>query len=312
MLGRGLNGPCQAQSRALVRAVSHHADEGHPPGRDRARLVDDDGVDATGGFQHLRSLDQDAELCPPAGADEQRGRRGQTERARAGDDEHRHRRRQGSRRTGPGGQPPDERPQSDQHHHGNEDGADPVGQPLHLCLTALRLGDELGDLGQDRVGAHPACPHDQPSACIDRRAGDRVARAHLDRDALAGQQARVDCGVALLHDAVSRNLFSGTDQEVGARLQVGDGDAPLDRAALAVLQHRDVFGAEVEQRAQGSARPALRARLEVAPGQDEHGHGRRDFQVRLVEPTTTPRQQVKGHLHPRVAGRAEEQRHDRP
>ena len=41
-------------------------------------------------LQHLRALDQDAELGAPAGADHQRGRRGQPQRARAGDDQHRY------------------------------------------------------------------------------------------------------------------------------------------------------------------------------------------------------------------------------
>ena len=54
---------------------------------------------APGRLQHLRALDQDAELGAAAGADQQRGRRGQAERARAGDDQHRDR---GGER-GPGG-----------------------------------------------------------------------------------------------------------------------------------------------------------------------------------------------------------------
>ena len=40
-------------------------------------------------LQHLRALDQDAQLRSPPGADQQRGRRGQPERTGTGDDQHR-------------------------------------------------------------------------------------------------------------------------------------------------------------------------------------------------------------------------------
>ena len=45
------------------------------------------GVDRAGGLQHLGALDQDAELRAAPGADHQRGRRGQAQRAGAGDDQ---------------------------------------------------------------------------------------------------------------------------------------------------------------------------------------------------------------------------------
>ena len=44
-----------------------------------------------GRLEHLAALDHDAELRAAAGADHDRGRRGETQRARAGDDEHRDR-----------------------------------------------------------------------------------------------------------------------------------------------------------------------------------------------------------------------------
>ena len=66
----------------------HDLDERHPAGRHRAGLVEHDRVDAAGGLEHLRALDQQAELGAAAGADHQRDRRRQAERARAGDDQH--------------------------------------------------------------------------------------------------------------------------------------------------------------------------------------------------------------------------------
>ena len=68
-----------------ARTVDVH--ERHPAGGDRAGLVEHDRVDAAGGLEHLGALDQEPELCAAAGADQQRGRRGEPERARAGDDQ---------------------------------------------------------------------------------------------------------------------------------------------------------------------------------------------------------------------------------
>ena len=51
----------------------------------------DSSVDAVGGLEDLRPLDEDAELGPPAGADHQGRGGGQAEGAGAGDDQHRHR-----------------------------------------------------------------------------------------------------------------------------------------------------------------------------------------------------------------------------
>ena len=78
----------RSTSSSVRRRRRDDVDERHPPGRHRAGLVEHDGVDAAGRLEHLGALDQDAELGAAAGADQQRGRRGQPERARAGDDQH--------------------------------------------------------------------------------------------------------------------------------------------------------------------------------------------------------------------------------
>ena len=75
--------PAAARSSAVVAVAGDDVDQGHPAGGDGAGLVEHDGVDPAGGLQHLGALDQDAELGAAAGADQQRGRRGQA-RARTG------------------------------------------------------------------------------------------------------------------------------------------------------------------------------------------------------------------------------------
>ena len=72
------------------------------PRRHGAGLVEHDGVDAAGRLEDLGTLDEDAELRAATGADEQRGRCREPERARAGDDQHRDRGAERRGRRGPG------------------------------------------------------------------------------------------------------------------------------------------------------------------------------------------------------------------
>ena len=78
VLGGVLQGAGQPQQLLAVLAGSDDdVEQGHPAGGDGAGLVQDDGVDLAGALQHLRALDEDAELGAAAGADHERGRRGQ-------------------------------------------------------------------------------------------------------------------------------------------------------------------------------------------------------------------------------------------
>ena len=81
--------PTSAQRPRLVLALGDDdAPQRHPPLRERAGLVEHDRVDAARGLEDLRPLDEQPELRAAPGADEQRGRRREPERARAGDDQH--------------------------------------------------------------------------------------------------------------------------------------------------------------------------------------------------------------------------------
>jgi hypothetical protein len=80
--------PASCSARVWSASVGDHFDEGHAAGGDGAGLVQHHRVDAAGGFEDLRAPDQDAELGSAAGADQQRGRCGQAERAWAGDDQY--------------------------------------------------------------------------------------------------------------------------------------------------------------------------------------------------------------------------------
>ena len=140
-------------------------------GGDGAGLVEHDGVDPAGGLQHLGPFDQDAELGAAAGADQQRGRGGQAERAGAGDDQHgdgggERRLTAGTRRRA---RPP-RVATAMRDHDGHEDAGDPVGEPLHLGLAGLGVLDQPGHLRELGVGADPGGAHHEPAAGVDGRA----------------------------------------------------------------------------------------------------------------------------------------------
>ena len=108
-------------------------------------------------LQRLAAADQDAVLGRLAGADHDRGRRGQAQRAGAGDDQHGDGRlqREGQARLRAEQQPADEGQRRQDQHDRDEELGDPVGQALHRRLRALRLLDQAHDLRQRRVAPDP-------------------------------------------------------------------------------------------------------------------------------------------------------------
>ncbi len=125
-----------------------------------------------------------------AGADHQRGRSGQTERTRAGDDQHGHagRERGGGAVGGRCGEPEAQRRHREGDDDRHEDRRDPVGQALHLRLAGLGVLDEPCDLCERGVRADAGGADHETTAGVDGGTGDVVARPDLDRDALAGEQ----------------------------------------------------------------------------------------------------------------------------
>ena len=171
----------------------HHVDQGAVAGGHGAGLVEHDRVDAAGGLEDLGAADQDAELGTPAGADHQRGRRGQAQGARARDDQHRDRRGERRRRLGPRAEPEAEGGHRERDHR--------------RARRRRRSGRRAAAPGSCRaVPPRPSGPS-APAGC---RCPTRVARttsrpqaftvapatdvpgADLDRHRLAGQHRGVD------------------------------------------------------------------------------------------------------------------------
>ena len=203
-------------------AQQAHRARGHGPG-----LVEDDRVDLAGRLQHLRTIDENAELGAPPGADHQGRGRGQPERARAGDDQHGHRSREGAGHVAGGDQPEREDGGRQDENDRDEDGRHSIRQPLDGRLPGLRPLDQPGHLGELGVAPDPGRPHHQAPTGVDRGSDDPVARADLDRHALPRQHRLVDRRRAVLDHAIRGDLLPGPDNEAIAHDELCDRNASL-------------------------------------------------------------------------------------
>ena len=102
---------------------------------------------------------------------------------------------------------------------------------------------------------------------------------------LAGEHAHVDGRRALLDDAVGGDLLARTHDEAVADRELLDRDAALGAVGV---EHRDVLGAELQQRLERGARAALGLGLEVAPGEQEGRDDAGRLEVDLVGARARP------------------------
>ena len=132
----------------------------------RAGLVDDQRVDLLHALQRLGILDQHADFGAAADADHDRHRRGEPERAGAGDDQHADGGDQaiGEARLRPEHRPGGEGDERNRDHSRHEPARDLVGEALDRRARALRLRDHLHDLREQRVAADLVGAHDEAAA----------------------------------------------------------------------------------------------------------------------------------------------------
>ena len=153
--------------RLVEPSASDHRDHARLAFGQRAGLVDDQRVDRLQPLQRFGILDQHAGHGAFADSDHDGHRCGETERARAGDDQHGDRRDQRiseSRRRAPD-HPGDEGDDRRGDDRGHEPGRDDIGKALDRRTAALRLRNHLDDTRQHRLGADLFGAHDQRSRC---------------------------------------------------------------------------------------------------------------------------------------------------
>ena len=140
---------------------------------------------------------------------------------------------------------------------------------------------------------------DQPAAGVDRRAGDRVARAAFSTGTrLAGEQRLVDGRAALLDDAVGRDLLARAHDEAVADAQLLDRDAPLRRRRRRAPR-RPWRRARAARRAR-RPRGAWRAPRSSGPARMNDGHDGADLEVDLRRSPGPLRHELERHAHPGV------------
>ena len=167
--------PLQAGRQAQQLVLGHAAagstvDQPRLALRQRAGLVHHQRVDLLQHLQRLGVLDQHAVLARPRPiADHDRHRRGQAQRAGAGDDQHGDRvdQRVGQPRLGARQTPRPTNVSSRDHAAppGTNQADDLVGQPLDRGAAALGLADHADDLRQQRVARRPARPASGSCRC---------------------------------------------------------------------------------------------------------------------------------------------------
>ena len=193
VLGCLFERPHPSQQRGPVDAGRHrHVGDRHPPFGDGPGLVEHHGVDLPRGLERLVSLEEDPQAGPGSGGDEQGRRRGQAERAGAGDDQDRDRRAEGVLGGTTDHEPGGEGDESDGEHGGDEDPRDPVGQSLDSSLLVLGILDELHHVGQLCVAPDTRGPDHETTTDRHRSADHLVAGSDVDGYRFAGHGASID------------------------------------------------------------------------------------------------------------------------
>ena len=176
--------------------------------RERARLVEQHGVDGAHPLERETILDEDAVLGGDRGRQRDHERDRQTERVRAGDDEHGHGRLDRALHVA-GERPGDER-------HGRGAGRDveqqrreAIGEHLGPTPTRLGVGDEALDAGERGVLPHRVDLDAHRRVGRHRPGDDTVANGLGDRARLAGDHRLVELGLAIDDPSIGRDPRAG-------------------------------------------------------------------------------------------------------
>ena len=151
----------------------------------------------------------------------------------------------------------------------SKDAGDFVGEALEWRGICAGFVDELGESGDQRVGAG-LFGEDEESATRDEGSGeDRVADKFFDGQRFAGEDGFFDRGVAFENFSVGGHVFSGEDEEVVAGLNFGAGDNFFG----AVREESGGGWGEGEEVLQRLGEFRFGALFNPLTGQDESGDG---------------------------------------
>ena len=245
------------------------------PGRDGAGFIQQNGAQGLASFQRLAVAEEDARFRAPPRAHHDGGRRGQAQRAGAGDHEHgdhvEDRRRQVCAAAAANSEPAYKRDHGQRDDQWHEISRDAVGNRLNRRSAGLRRFHQPDDLPQDGVLADALRLGDQAPLLIDRAGDDLVAGFLVHRHALAAEHGLVNRGTAPGHNGVGRDALARLDQEQVARSDFVDGN----RLLLAIAEQRGCSWRQPDQLLDGGAGPSLGSRFQQLAqrdqGQDDSG-----------------------------------------
>src|SRR5690554_1422569 len=245
-----------------------------------AGLVQDQQVQLAGLLQGLALADQDSVLGRLAYTDHDRQGRGQPQGAGAGDNQNRGKGHQHVRGLGCGAEvvPGHGGQHGNDHDGGNEHRGNLVSQTANGGLGVLGPFDQLDDLGQSRVLAHPFRFIDQGAGLVQGAGGYRIPGLFAYRKGLAGQHGLVDQAVAFHNTAIHGDLFSGAYSYLISLADPLNGNVDF----LAVANHPGGLGLQVQQPLNGGRGAATGTDfqgLTQVDQADDHGRG---FEIHMA------------------------------
>jgi hypothetical protein len=218
--------------------------------RERAGLVEGDGVDARRGLDVFAALEQDALPAPGRDRREDRRWRRDDDRTRRGGDHERHRPVERPRELAPEGDRNRDGRDGEREHAEDVRLFETVDEALRRRFLALGLFDHVDEAGDRRLVGPPRDLDFEAPALVYRAAEHLVAGFLRHGDGLAGQGGLVDRPLAGRDDAVERDSVAGADDEHVADGDVVDGDGDF----LAVAQDLRFVRAHLDEGLDGPSR----------------------------------------------------------
>ncbi len=295
---------CGGEAQLLV--VAAPARQHRPPLSEGTCLVEDQRLDGVGLLQGIHILDQNTVARRHPGAGDDGGRRGQSQRAGAGDHQHGHRRQQRLTEVVADGVPHQQGEEGDGHHHRHEHGGDLVHQLLQRGLAhlgALHQGDDLAEAG---VLPHRGGLDLQHAGAVDRTAQHTLPDTPRHRQALAGEDRLIQLALAAHDSAVHRHPLTHQHPQPIAAQHFVDGDAlpaltAPDGGGFRPQRHQfangglgAASGPGFQQLAEGDQGDDDGARLEIELAAGGHPQGQQQIEAVEIGGTGAGRHQ---HIH---------------
>ena len=230
------------------------------------------------GLQRLCRLHEDAVRSTAPRPHHDGGRGGESQSARARDDEHADRVGKSGRHTCADKHPDDERDKRNRDDHGHEHARNLVGELFDRRLRARRLVDHAHDPREHGICAHVLGAHGKPSRAVHRRTRNRSPHAIFHRYAFARDDGFVDRARAFDHHSVNGHARAGTNDEDIPRSHLLRRDFFLDTVDVAANRR---FRREIHKLRNRVGGLPLRARLEVLAQRDQRENHRRRLEVQI-------------------------------